>query len=175
MPGPPAKSASREDTILSHMDSLFNFAWRLSGDGSAAEDLVQETLVRAISSTTAVEEASLRAWLFRVLRNLFIDQRRRDRRNPVSSDPDRVDAAEAPEDYLRGDIEIDRLRQVVALDIERALLQLSEDHRAIILLDLEGFTEAETAEAMNCPLGTVKSRRTRARAFLRAELAGYAR
>jgi RNA polymerase sigma-70 factor (ECF subfamily) len=174
VPSPPVQRDSREDAILAHADSLFNFAWRLSGDGAAAEDLVQETLVRAISATSAVEVASLRAWLFRVLRNLYIDQRRRDRRSPVVTDSDRVDEAEAMHDYLRGDIEIDRLRKVVALDIERALLRLSEDHRAIILLDLEGFTEAETAEAVNCPLGTVKSRRTRARALLRAELKGYA-
>jgi RNA polymerase sigma-70 factor (ECF subfamily) len=72
-------------------------------------------------------------------------------------------------------MEVDRLRQSVAADIERALMDLSEDHRAIILLDLEEFTEAEAAEALGCPAGTVKSRRTRARAQLRAALKEYAR
>jgi RNA polymerase sigma-70 factor (ECF subfamily) len=168
-------TVTREEAILSCADPLFNFARRLAGDAVLAEDLVQETMVRAIASSTTIEVPSLRAWLFRVLRNLFIDQRRRERRNPIVADTDRVGEAEAPHDYFRGDIEMDRLRHVVAVDIERALLRLSEDHRAIILLDLEEFTEAEAAEALDCPVGTVKSRRTRARAHLRDALKGYAR
>jgi RNA polymerase sigma-70 factor (ECF subfamily) len=175
VPRPPAPTLTREEAILACADSLFNFARRLAGDSVLAEDLVQETMVRGISSSSAVEVPSLRAWLFRVLRNLYIDQRRRERRNPVVSDTDRVGEAAAPHDYFRGDIEMDRLRHVVAVDIERAMQRLSEDHRAIILLDLEEFTEAEAAEALDCPIGTVKSRRTRARAHLRDALKGYAR
>jgi RNA polymerase sigma-70 factor (ECF subfamily) len=122
-------------------------------------------------------ERDLRAWLFRILRNAFLDVRRREGRMPA--DPggeeeisNRSDPA-AAEGFLRGDAELERLRRVVGEEIEAALYDLSEDARTVVLLDLEGLGEAEIAEVMGCAPGTVKSRLFRARAALRERLADY--
>jgi RNA polymerase sigma-70 factor (ECF subfamily) len=164
---------------LEHADALYRVARRLTGRDEDAEDLVQETFARALGSRSQYAPGTnLRAWLFRILRNVHIDRYRRSRSSPLhalSSHDDDVDVAVSPCDPLRGDEELDRLRGVVAEDIEAALARLSVDARAVILLDLEGLTETELAEALGCTLGTVKSRLSRARAALRVGLRDYSR
>jgi RNA polymerase sigma-70 factor, ECF subfamily len=170
---PPARSF--DDETLEHLDALFGFARRLTGSAAAAEDLVQETYARALSARSSFERGTnLRAWLFRVLRNIFVDQTRRAKASPFALEHAEPETFAAKEDSLLGDRELERLRGVVVRDIEAALAELSPESRLVVLLDLEGLSEREIAEAVDCAPGTVKSRLHRARAVLRALLGGYA-
>jgi RNA polymerase sigma-70 factor (ECF subfamily) len=165
--------------MLEHIDPLYRLAAALAGNAAEAEDLLQDSLARAIAAESQFERGTnLRAWLCRILRNAFIDRRRKIKKDLVRfelEDADDPRLAVKTDDPLRGDAELELLRRVVASDIERALARLSVDARTVILLDLEGFTEAELATALGCAVGTVKSRLSRARALLRAELRDYAR
>ena len=173
--GGPGAALGRE--ILVHADALYNFARYLAGNATDAEDLVQETYSRALGAAERFTPGTnLRAWLFRILRNTFISRYRRERHNPTVGGLDTVTPQVAvDETWLRDDIELDRLRKVVAEDIERALMRLSDDARAVVILDLEGLTEVDAAEVLGCPVGTVESRLSRARAALRTMLRDYAR
>ena len=161
---------------LVHADALYNLARYLTRRDADAEDLVQETYARAFrASAQFTPGTNLKAWLFCILRNAFLDSARRRRREPPRElAPDEAELAAPTDGALRGDAELDRLRTVVAEEIEEALMSLSEDARMVVLLDLEGLTEAETAAVLGCAPGTVKSRLSRARAALRAQLRDYA-
>ena len=165
---------------LQHADALYNLARYLCRSPTDAEDLVQETYARALRAWAQFEAGTnLKAWLMRILRNLFLERLRQGGRHGLGAvaSAEELERAEAPEPdaWLRGDFELDRMRGLVAREIEGALRQLSEASRTIVLLDLDGLTEGETALVMGCAVGTVKSRLARARAALRELLAEYRR
>ena len=164
---------------LAYADGLYNLARYLTGNATDAEDLVQETYARALRGADGFTAGTnLKAWLFRILRNTFVSSYRRRRHDPTIGGLDTVDPRAqgvAQQEWLRDDVELDRLRKVVGEEIERAMMALSEDARTVILLDLEGLTEVEVAAVMGTAVGTVKSRLARARAALRHQLKDYAR
>jgi RNA polymerase sigma-70 factor (ECF subfamily) len=162
---------------LAYLDALHRLARYLTGRDADAEDLVQETYARAFAGAERfVPGTNVKAWLFRILRNTFISEHRRRRASPIVAAPEVMERAPAPEEtWLRDDLELDRLRKVVGAEIEAALLSLGEEARTVVLLDLEDLSEHEIAVVLDCPVGTVKSRLSRARAALRQRLRDYAR
>lgn len=159
-----------ERLMQPHLDRLYRLAWRLAGSKPEAEDLFQELLVRAfdkLDQLLRIEEPG--SWLCKVMYNLFIDERRRFRRHRMMI----VDEHHLPADGLAGFAGSDdpardneRLEKLKRLD--RALAQLSEEHRIVVLLhDTEGYKMSEIQELTGIPTGTIKSRLHRARARLK--------
>ena len=171
------RAPGKAEDLLVHAGALYNLARYLTRDAVEAEDLVQETYVRALRAwSDFAPGTNVKAWLFRIQRNAFITRYRHELRHPT---PALYDTIEQPgedgahESSPPAGVEPEQLRRVVASDIEAALRTLSEDARTVILLDVEGFTETEVALVLGCAVGTVKSRLNRARAALRLELADY--
>ncbi len=163
---------------LAYADALHNLARYLVRSEADAEDLVQETYVRALAAADRLEVGgNLKAWLFRILRNAFLSRLRHAQHDPTEGGLDTVAPHAGPPTggALRDDAELEAMRGIVGAEIETALRALTEDARTAILLDLEGFSEAEMSSILGCAPGTVKSRLSRARAALRERLAEYAR
>ena len=172
----PGGAPARDEDLLAHADALFNLARYLTHDPGEAEDLVQETYLRALRAwSDFARGTNVRAWLFRILRNAFISRYRHDRRHPAAAPYDTIEQAgeEGGGEGAAGATDPAQLGRVVSGEIEAALRTLSDDARTVILLDVEGFTESEAAAVLGCAVGTVKSRLNRARAALRLKLADY--
>ena len=153
-------------TIRPQLEPMYRFAYRLTGHREDAQDLVQDVLLKLHQRPEQLAAVdTLGSWLRRVVYNQFVDNRRRYARgrfhlvqhDELSADPDRAMAPQAtPEELTDGEFTIRRLRE--------ALARLSDDHLLIINLhDVEGYTLAEIAEITGISLGTLKSRRQRAR------------
>ncbi len=163
------KDAERSlaERALGHVDELYGLAAHLCSSTSDAEDLVQDTYERALAGASRFEQdTNLRAWLFRILRNCFIDQARR--KKIVLEIPDDGLDTIAPDSWEADKLE--QLRYLGASEVSAAIAALPIELRFVVLLDVEGFSEAETADILRCPAGTVKSRLSRAKARLRAVL-----
>jgi RNA polymerase sigma-70 factor (ECF subfamily) len=161
-----------ERGALTHLDALYNFALYLTRSPSEADDLVQETYLRAFRFSHRFQPGThLRAWLFQILRNTFFTfYRIRDRETAVAEDgvPD-WDVPmfhDAPDDDSRA--------TETHTDLERAMRRLPEEFRTVLLLaEVEGLPLEEVARVMSCPVGTVKSRIFRAKERLRGLLRDY--
>lgn len=157
---------------LEHLDALYNFAMYLTRNPPEADDLVQETYLRAFRFAHRFQAGThLRAWLFQILRNTFLTfYRIREREAPLAEDgvPDwDVPMFHDAPDETGGALE-------AHTDLERALRRLPEEFRtALLLAEVEGFPLDEVARVMACPVGTVKSRIFRAKERLRALLRDY--
>ncbi len=159
---------------LQHLDALYNFAVYLTRNPPEADDLVQETYLRAFRFSHRFEPGThLRAWLFQILRNTFLTfYRVREREVAVAEDgvPDWDEPMfhDAPEGSSSA--------MEAHTDLERALSRLPEEFRSVLLLaEVEGMPLEDVARVMGCPVGTVKSRIFRAKERLRALLADYKR
>ena len=171
-----------ETDALPHLDQLYSAAMRMTRNPSDAEDLVQEAFAKAYGSFHQFRPGTnLKAWLYRILTNTYINSYRKKQREPLQSDSDGVEdweiarAASHTGNGLRSaEVEaLDRLGDSVVRD---ALAQLSDDFRLVVYLaDVEGFAYKEIAEIMGTPIGTVMSRLHRGRGQLRTLLADHAR
>lgn len=152
---------------LSHIDSLYGMALRLTRRPADAEDLVQDTYLKAFRSAHQFEPGSnLKAWLFTILHNTFRNNRRHDGRNPVDVDSEAVEraAGEGPADQSPEQI---LSRQTLDADLQAALDALPDAFRqAVWLRDVEELSYAEIAKVLDVPVGTVMSRISRGRRAL---------
>lgn len=170
-----------EAEALEYLDQLYGAALRMTRNPSDAEDLVQETYTKAYASFHQFTPGTnLRAWLYRILTNTYINTYRKAQRQPKTSDDSEVadwQLARAESHTSTGlrSAETEALENMPSQTVTDALEDLSPEFReAVILADVEGFAYKEIAEIMNTPIGTVMSRLNRGRKQLRAALAGYA-
>jgi RNA polymerase sigma-70 factor (ECF subfamily) len=175
------KRKSFEKEALPHMEALYRTALRMTKNESDAEDLVQEAYVKAYRFWDRFESGSnCRAWLFKIMTNIFINEYRSKSRSPMAVNVDDVD-----DNFLYGQLathdptstpEEEFFAKIFDDDIKRAIENLPEDFRLVVVLSfLEGFSYQEIADIMDLQLGTVKSRLHRGRKLLQKELLDYAR
>lgn len=170
-----------EEEALPLLDQLYGAAMRMTHNTADAEDLVQDTYARAFSSFhTFKPGTNLKAWMYRILKNTFINTYRKKQRRPQQSSDENVEdwqLYEASQHHPVGlqSAEAEALDSLPDNTVKQALEELPDNYReAVLLADVEGFSYKEIAEIMDSPIGTVMSRIHRGRAQLRKSLAEYA-
>lgn len=180
-PGTSPVSWDFETAALPFLDALYNMGYRLTRNADDAQDLVQETYLKAYRYYDKFEKGTnLKAWLFKILKNTFINGYRKRQARPAESAFD--DYEESFESALRDDVvqgvknpEQELLASVLDGDVQQALDELPTDYRMVIhLVDLEGFSYKEAASILEVPVGTVMSRLYRGRRLLEKTLLHYA-
>ena len=163
---------------LVHLDSLYHVALRLTRNRAEAEDVVQEAFLRAFRSFHRFNPGTnCRAWLFTILRNVFLNRVRTQGREVLETEMGGLDQAETTtEVHADKNPEEHFLQTMLHGDVDRALTTLPLAFReAVMLVDIEGLTYREVAQVLGCPIGTVMSRLSRGRALLRRALGRFAR
>ncbi|NBU36204.1 MAG: sigma-70 family RNA polymerase sigma factor, partial [Bacteroidetes bacterium] len=155
----PQEDKKFEELFLPFVESLFSFSYHLTRQEEDAQDLVQETLLKAFKSiNTFQREANPKAWLFSILKNSYINAYRKKKRQAVE-----VAFEEKKEKSDITDLRKEIFDPLFDDEVTRAIYQLSDTYRLILLLsDLEGFSYEEIAEILKLPMGTVRSRLFRA-------------
>ena len=172
-----------EVEALRHLDALYRTALRMTRSEADAEDLVQETYIRAFRFRDQFTlGTNMKAWLFRILTNTFINTYRRKTAQPEITDLEGIDEfslyrrmADDRAASTSPDPEAELLNSVVDTEVTDALEELPEKFRTTVLLDVEGFSYKEIAEMLAIPIGTVMSRLHRGRKFLQKRLYDLAR
>ncbi|AXH97673.1 sigma-70 family RNA polymerase sigma factor [Ornithinimicrobium avium] len=178
---PDARAARFEREAMPLLDQMYSAALRTTRNPTDAEDLVQETYAKAFAAFHQYRPGTnLKAWMYRILTNSFINSYRKKQRQPLESDAGEVEdyqlarAASHSSKGLRS-AEAEALDHLPDSDVTRALATIGEDFRmAVYLADVEGFSYKEIAEIMDTPIGTVMSRLHRGRKQLRELLTDYA-
>lgn len=168
-----------EEEFLPHINALFNFALHLTYDEDDSNDLVQETFMKAWRFIGSFESGTnAKAWLFKILKNAFINEYRKKTKRPTKVDYEEiVSHHNAEDDRYVGSIDLreDIFQGMLGDEVTNALDSLPVDFRTVVLLcDVEGFTYEEMAKIINIPIGTVRSRLHRARNMLKEKLEKYA-
>ena len=172
--------AEFEKEAVPHLDAVYNFALRMTGDEDDADDLVQETYLKAFRFFDKFEKGTnCKAWLFRILKNSFINDYRKTTKEPNKVDYD--DVQNFYENIKADEVETqhyeeDAFSNLLDDEISKAISELPEDFRTVVILsDIEGFTYEEIADFVDIPVGTVRSRLHRARKMLYVQLFDYAK
>ena len=172
--------AEFEKEAVPHLDAVYNFALRMTGDEDDADDLVQETYLKAFRFFDKFEKGTnCKAWLFRILKNSFINDYRKTTKEPNKVDYD--DVQNFYENIKADEVETqhyeeDAFSNLLDDEISEAISELPEDFRTVVILsDIEGFTYEEIADFVDIPVGTVRSRLHRARKMLYVQLFDYAK
>ncbi len=175
-----SRYARFEKEAVPHMDAVYNFALRMTSDEDDADDLVQETYMKAFRFFDKFESGTnCKAWLFRILKNSFINDYRKQKKEPNKVDYD--DVQNFYENIKSDEVEsrhyeLDAFSSLLDDDVSKAIAELPEDFRTVIILnDIEGFTYEEIADFVDIPVGTVRSRLHRARKMLYVQLFDYAK
>lgn len=169
-----------QEQAMPHTDILYNYGLRLTGNPDDARDLLQETFLKAYRFWNKFEQGTnLRAWLFRIMKNTYINQYRKDVKEPDKVEYDEI---EKYYDLIRAessdstDLQEKIFNQLLDDDVTKALESLPEEFRTVIILcDIEGLTYEEIADFLQVPIGTVRSRLHRGRKILHTKLYRYAK